>query len=107
MSDQTSGLAHALLSALSALPVRRGDRALVAVSGGADSLALADLLHRTRDVHGIELVLAHVDHGIHPESGAAAAVVASFAAERGLPLHVRRLGLGALAGETVARERRY
>lgn len=107
MSDQTSELAHALLSALAALPVRRGDRALVAVSGGADSLALADLLHRTRDAHGIELVLAHVDHGIHAESGAAAAVVANFAAERGLPLHVRRLELGALAGETVARERRY
>ena len=41
---------------------------LVAVSGGVDSVALLDLLCRTRDAHGLELVVGHVDHGIHPDS---------------------------------------
>ena len=43
-------------------------RALVAVSGGPDSVALLDLLNRTRDRHRLELVVAHFDHGIHPDS---------------------------------------
>ena len=42
--------------------------ALVAVSGGPDSVALLDLLVRSRDIHGLDLAIAHVDHGIHPDS---------------------------------------
>ncbi|HVD33438.1 MAG TPA: ATP-binding protein, partial [Gemmatimonadales bacterium] len=43
-------------------------RALVAVSGGPDSVVLLDLLVRTQDLHRLELTVAHVDHGIHPDS---------------------------------------
>lgn len=85
-------------------------RALVAVSGGSDSLALLDLLMATRDVHGLELVVAHVDHGIHPESGAVALRVADRAAAYGLRCLVGRLSLGERYGkvsETVARAERY
>src|SRR6266700_3162657 len=38
--------------------------ALVAVSGGADSVALLDLLHTLTPELGLSLVVAHVDHGI-------------------------------------------
>jgi tRNA(Ile)-lysidine synthase len=41
---------------------------LVAVSGGPDSVALLDLLVRTGPNQGLEPVVGHVDHGIHPES---------------------------------------
>ena len=80
---------------------------LVAVSGGADSVALLDLLVRTRDVHGFDLVAGHVDHGIHPDSGAVARQVAELAAELGVPCHVEAAGLGPDTGETEAREARY
>ena len=73
---------------------------LVAVSGGVDSVALLDLLFRTRDVHGLELVVGHVDHGIHPDSGAVAEQVARLAAELGVACHVEAAGLGPDAGET-------
>src|SRR6478752_1762557 len=43
--------------------------ALVAVSGGPDSVALLDLLVETRGSHGLELIVVHADHGIHPDSG--------------------------------------
>lgn len=85
-------------------------RALVAVSGGADSLALLDLLVGTRDVHRLELVVAHVDHGIHPESGVVAARVAEAAGALGLRSLVGRLGLAARfpkVTETIARMERY
>src|SRR2546426_10045647 len=43
--------------------------ALVAVSGGADSVALLDLLHTLTPELGLSLVVAHVDHGIRSDSG--------------------------------------
>jgi tRNA(Ile)-lysidine synthase len=80
---------------------------LVAVSGGADSVALLDLLCRTGDVHGFDLVVGNVDHGIHPDSGAVARQVAELAAELGVACHVEAAGLGPDTGETEAREARY
>lgn len=95
------------LAALGGLPVTGGEGVVVAVSGGSDSLALADLLDRTRESHRLELTIGHVDHGIHPSSGAVAAVVERFASSRGLPFAARHLGLGPGAGETIARSGRY
>jgi len=91
---------------LASLPLPEG-RALVAVSGGPDSVALLDLLHRTADAHRLELVVAHVDHGILPGSAEVAARVAGLAAERGLVCHTETLALGPAASETAAREARY
>lgn len=82
-------------------------RALVAVSGGSDSVALLDLLAETRDLHGLELVVAHVDHGIHPDSARVAQQVESLASRYGLPVEVGCLALGSRAGETAARSARY
>jgi tRNA(Ile)-lysidine synthase len=82
-------------------------RALVAVSGGPDSVALLDLLVRTSDAHGIELVVGHLDHGIHPESRRVAEQVRSLAASYRLPFEGGRLDLGDGASETLARSRRY
>ena len=83
-----------------------GGPALVAVSGGLDSVVLLDLLHRTL-AGSRELVVAHADHGIHPDSAAVASRVAAFAAALGLRCEVERLALGPDTGETSAREARY
>lgn len=82
-------------------------RALVAVSGGPDSVALLDLLVRCRDAHGLDLVVAHVDHGIHPDSGRVAEQVRALAMSYGLTAEIGRLELGPEAGETAARAGRY
>ena len=79
---------------------------LVAVSGGPDSVALLDLLAQTRDRHGLEPIVAHADHGIHPDSGAVAREVERLAASYGFPCVVGRLALGPKAGETAARRAR-
>jgi len=86
---------------------REWRRLLVAVSGGADSLALLHLLHQTRDAHRMELVVAHVDHGIHPESAEVARRVMAAANDLRIPVVVGRLGLGAGASETAARAARH
>ena len=82
-------------------------RLLVAVSGGGDSLALLHLLHETRAGHRLELVVAHADHGIHPDSGIVSRRVVEAASALGLPVVVGRLELGPGTSETRAREARH
>src|SRR3989454_7273821 len=81
--------------------------AVLAVSGGADSVALLDLLHALAPELGLKLVVAHVDHGIRSDSGVVAGVVAQLAERYELPCEVGQLGLGPDATETLARRARY
>jgi tRNA(Ile)-lysidine synthase len=87
------------------------DSALVlAVSGGADSMAL---LHGAASLRRWRLTVAHLDHGLRPDSAEDAAFVADAAAALGLPFEVRRTDVGALARdgrlsvEQAGREARY
>ena len=80
---------------------------VLAVSGGADSLALLDLMHAVARESGLVLVVAHADHGVQPASGDVAATVRTVAERYELPCEVRALGLGAGATETAARRARY
>ncbi|MBA3317061.1 MAG: tRNA lysidine(34) synthetase TilS [Gemmatimonadales bacterium] len=98
-------LYHQFASHLASLSLP-GGRALVAVSGGLDSVVLLDLLHRAADPR-FDLVVAHADHGIHPDSARVAERVAAFAGVLGLRCEVDQLGLGTGTGETTAREARY
>ena len=91
---------------LAALPLRSGI-GLVAVSGGPDSLALLHLMVRCREAHGLRLVVAHADHGIHPDSARIAAAVGEAAGALGLPCEVGQLRLGPGAAEGAARTARY
>ena len=82
--------------------------ALLAVSGGGDSLALLDLMAALAPELGLALLVAHADHGIAPGSAAIAAGVERQARDRyGLETVVGELGLGAAASETRARTARY
>jgi tRNA(Ile)-lysidine synthase len=82
-------------------------RAVLAVSGGSDSVALLDLLAGLASELELELVVGHVDHGIASESGDVAKVVAAAAARYGLPFHLAVLQLGRGTSETTARKERY
>jgi tRNA(Ile)-lysidine synthase len=84
-----------------------GRSALVAVSGGPDSVALLDLLVASRTRHGLDLVVAHLDHGMHPESARVAEQVRSLARSFNLPFELGHAALGASASETTARTQRY
>lgn len=81
--------------------------ALLAVSGGPDSVALLRLMRAEADDLGVTLAVAHVDHGIHPDSAAWADRVRAIAEPLGIPVHVERLTLGAGTAETAARTARY
>jgi tRNA(Ile)-lysidine synthase len=86
---------------------RTSGTALVAVSGGGDSVALLDLLHGVAPDLGLALVVAHADHGIQSGSRLVGWAVRELAAQYGLPFELSELGLGPDATETVARRARY
>jgi len=70
---------------------RPGDRVLVAVSGGPDSVALLHLLAGWRQELGLELGVGHFDHGLRGrESAEDAAFVAELAQGLHLPYHQGR-----------------
>ena len=60
-------------------------KVLIAVSGGADSLALAELMTNSRQRFGLELAIAHFEHGLRGQASIDdAAFVKTFAETRGL-----------------------
>ena len=81
--------------------------ALLAVSGGIDSVALLDLMVSLAPELELELAVAHVNHGISAEASAAAPRVSEWAGRYSLPFYVQRLQLGPAASETLARDERY
>ena len=86
---------------------REPGEALVAVSGGADSVALLDALNGVAQELGLTLVVAHADHGIASESWKVATVVRELAATYQLPFETTELQLGPDTTETAARRARY
>ncbi len=62
-----------------------GAGVVVAVSGGGDSVGLLRILHALAPEVGLELTVAHLDHGARPESAADARFVAELAAALDLP----------------------
>lgn len=76
---------------------------LVAVSGGVDSVVLLDQMAQ----HGHEIIVAHVDHGIRPDSADDARFVRALAGRFHLPYVETQLRLGSRASEATARTARY
>jgi len=93
----------------------QGDRVLVAVSGGPDSVGLLHLLHGLREEFHLQLEVAHLEHGIRGEEAREdARFVAELVAKLKLPFHLKEVAMLRIrsdAGkgnlEALAREERY
>jgi tRNA(Ile)-lysidine synthase len=87
-----------------------GERCLIGVSGGRDSVAL---LHRLHAVGFHDLTVCHLDHGLRAESRADAQFVRSLARNWGFSCELSRVNVATLARrrkhsvETAARDARY
>jgi tRNA(Ile)-lysidine synthase len=94
--------------------VTRGEKVVVAVSGGADSLSLLHILHNVQDELGIIVHVAHLDHSIRGDASIQdAAYVEALAEELGLPYTVEKRDVTGywqvhkISLEEAAREVRY
>jgi tRNA(Ile)-lysidine synthase len=77
---------------------------VTAVSGGADSIVLLDLLTKIPE---LELIVAHYDHGIREDSRKDCELVEQVAKKHGLIFEAEQGHLGADASEETARNARY
>jgi tRNA(Ile)-lysidine synthase len=87
-----------------------GGKVGVAVSGGADSVALLELVSSVAAETAIEPVVLHFDHGLRPESDEDRRFVEGLAAERGLAFRAERAASAPSARGSVedwARRARY
>ena len=92
---------------------RKGDRVLIAVSGGLDSIALLEILYLLREELEIQLFVSHYDHKIRKNSYLDALFVYKICKNKGLPFfytassvphYAKREGLSL---EMAGRELRY
>src|SRR3989442_13916509 len=81
--------------------------AVLAVSGGRDSVALLDLMRAVAPGRGLSLVVAHADHGIQTDSRLVGEAVSRLAQSCGVAFELGELHLGSDATETAARRARY
>lgn len=89
-------------------PLRAGQRVLVAVSGGGDSMALLHVLARLAPRFGIELTAHGVDHGLRPAAAAELDLAAQLAHQLGVPFERTQLQLEAGSNlQARARAARY
>lgn len=75
----------------------RGERVVVGVSGGADSVALLRTLCDLRSELNLTLHVAHLDHGLRPGSAEDAAFVLQMAAGLQVPTTVESVDVASLA----------
>jgi tRNA(Ile)-lysidine synthase len=84
--------------------VRPGEPLLVMVSGGGDSVALLDIAHRL----GADVSALHVNYGLREDAALDQALVERLCEERGIPLTVEPVTLGAEGNlQERARDARY
>ena len=94
--------------------LQKGDRVAVGVSGGADSMALLNILLLLKNEYEIDIAVAHIEHGIRgKESLDDALLVESFCNDNNIEFH--KLSINAveeakeanLGVEEYSRNKRY
>jgi tRNA(Ile)-lysidine synthase len=93
--------------------VTAGDKVVVAVSGGPDSLCLLHFLHQLSQEIELRLVVAHLNHGLRPEAQLEADGVKEIASVWSLPFEVKTVDINnlkkrlKLSEEEAGRRARY
>ena len=77
--------------------IRKGERVLIGVSGGPDSVALLYILNTLKKEFKLSLHVAHLDHMLRPESGQDAQFVKKLAERLKLPFTGAQINVKELA----------
>ncbi|MDO8507884.1 MAG: tRNA lysidine(34) synthetase TilS [bacterium] len=87
--------------------IRKGDRILVGVSGGVDSVVLLDILSKLQNKLGIHIAIAHVNYGLRKEADKDNKFVKDLAKKYELPFFEEKVKLAGGNIEEKARDIRY
>jgi len=90
-----------------------GDRVLLGVSGGRDSMAMMDILYKLKDNLGISIAAAHFNHSLRDSADAEEKFVESECRKRSIPFYSKKVDVKIYAEdnkmgiEEAARKLRY
>ena len=93
--------------------IEPGDRVILAVSGGPDSVCLAHLFWRLKKSLPIDLLIVNMDHGLRAASGKETKKVQRLGRELNIPVVVKNIKVseaaatGGISLETAGRNLRY
>ena len=90
--------------------VSRGDRVLIALSGGPDSVFLVEILDKIAPILNINIGCAHINHGIREDALKDELFVKKYCERKKIPIVVRKiedLNPHMSSLEEKAREKRY
>ena len=71
--------------------IKSGDKIVLAVSGGPDSIFMLDILNRLKDNLEFEMVVCHVNHMIREEAEEDAIFVENFCKRNSIECYVKRI----------------
>lgn len=93
--------------------IEKGDRIVVGVSGGPDSLCLLNLLNSIKDKYELELIVVHINHSLREEADFEENYVREFSKKLNLKFYSKKVDINELSKnqkrstEDVARDVRY
>lgn len=93
--------------------IENGDKIVVGVSGGPDSICLINILNDLKEELGINLVVCHVNHMIREEAGEDEAFVKEYCQDKKIPFEAKKINIKEIANqrkngtEEAGREERY
>ncbi|HAX62414.1 MAG TPA: tRNA lysidine(34) synthetase TilS [Elusimicrobia bacterium] len=86
--------------------LRKNDRVLIALSGGADSVFLTVILNEVKNLCKIKLFACHINHQLRKASGKDAEFVRVFCKKLDIPVEIKKIKLKKFS-EEKARDLRY
>ena len=85
-------------------PFLKGQRLLLAVSGGLDSMAMLYLFLENRERFQVEIAVAHINHHLRPTACRDSSFVDNFCQERGIPFYLSEINDDFWTSHTANRE---
>lgn len=87
--------------------INNGDKIVVAVSGGPDSMCLLDTLNKLQKELSFSICVAHVNHGIRKESDDEKVYVENYCNKYDIPFHYLKVDVPKLSKENKMSEETY
>lgn len=77
--------------------IQNGDRVVVGVSGGPDSICLVNILYNLKKNLNLNIIVAHVNHMIREEAGSDEEFVKKYCEEREIPFYSKKIDVKQIA----------